>query len=75
MAKLLVEDPKARIPVLEEEPKRVLREVKCPSNDAFPKEGFVHLLKNTLPSFMWEISIASRKIRWWNPISCFNLAF
>jgi hypothetical protein len=64
MAKLPVEDPKARILVPGEEPKRVLREVKCPSNDAFPREGSAHLSENTLPLSMWETSIASRKIVW-----------
>jgi len=52
MAKQPAEDPKVRIPVPGEEPKRVLREARCRSNDAFPKEGFVHLLKNALPSSM-----------------------
>jgi hypothetical protein len=72
MVKQPVEDPKARIPVPGEEPKRVLREARCPSNVAFRKEGFVPLLRSTLPLSTWEISIVSRKIRWWNPISCFN---
>jgi len=63
MAKLPAKDLRGRIPVPEEEPKRVLREVRCPSSDAFPKEGFVPLLKNTLPSSMLEISTVLRKIR------------
>jgi len=63
MAKQPVEDPKARIPVPAEEPKRVLREARCPSSVAFRKEGFVPLLRSTLLLSMWEISIVSRKIR------------
>jgi hypothetical protein len=61
MAKLPAKDPKARILVPGEEPKPVLREVRCLSSDVFPKEGSAHLSKNTLPSSMWETSIASRK--------------
>jgi hypothetical protein len=75
MVKRPVEDPRVRIPVPEGEPRRVLKEVKCPSRDVFPREGFVHLLKNTLPSFMWGISIVSQKIPGWSPIYCFNPAF
>jgi hypothetical protein len=64
MAKLPVEDPKARILVPGEEPKLVLREGRCHSNDVFPKEDFVLHSENTLPSSMWETSIASRKTVW-----------
>jgi hypothetical protein len=64
MAKLLVKDPKARILVPGEEPRPVLREVRCLSNGVFPKEDFVLLSKSTLLSSMWETSIASRKIVW-----------
>jgi hypothetical protein len=63
MAKQPVKDPRVRIPGPGEEPKQVSREVRCLSNDVFPKEGFVHLLKNTLPSSMLEISTVLRKIR------------
>lgn len=53
----------------------VLREGRCPFNDGFPKEVFVLLLKKNLPSSMWETSIVSQEIPWWNPNSCSNLAF
>jgi len=61
MVRQPAEDPRGRIPGPGEEPKPVLREVRCLFNDVFPKEGFVHPLKNTLPSSMWEISIVFRK--------------
>jgi hypothetical protein len=72
MAKLPAKDLRARIPVPGEEPRRGLREARCPSNVAFRKEAFVPLLRSTLPLSTWEISIVFRKIRWWNPISYFN---
>jgi hypothetical protein len=53
--RLPVEGLKARIPAPGEAQKQVLREARCPFNVAFQKEGFVPLLRNTLPLSMWEI--------------------
>jgi hypothetical protein len=47
--------PKARGPGPEEGQRLVLREGRCPSNDAFPNGGFIIHLGKNLPSSMWKI--------------------
>jgi len=75
MAKRLAEVQRVRRLVLGEGLRQVSREGRCPSNDGFPKGGFILLLRNNLPSSMWETSIVSPEIQWWNPNFYYNLAF